>query len=63
MAWGGSINLNGSNYLRKIREIEKVLKFLEEFKNELSSKDKESINKAIDIIVDYVNTLSEGKSL
>ena len=62
MAWGGSINLNGSNYLRKLREIEKVLKFLEEFKNELNSKDTESINKTIDIIVNYVNNLSEGKS-
>ena len=62
MAWGGSINLDGSNYLRKLREIEKVLKFLEEFKKELNSKDTESINRVIDLIVDHVNTLSEGKS-
>jgi len=63
MAWGGSINFNGTNYLRKLREIEKVLKFLEDFKKELGSKDVETINKTIDIIVDYSNTLSEGKSL
>ena len=63
MAWGGSINFNGTNCLRKLREIEKVLKFLEDFKKELGSKDVETINKTIDIIVDYSNTLSEGKSL
>ena len=61
MACGGSINLNGSNYLRKIREIDKVVKFLEELKNELNSKDTETINKVIKIIIDYGNNLSEDR--
>jgi len=62
MAWGGSINFDGSNYLRKLREIDRVLKFLGELKKELNSKEVEKINSVIDIIVDYANNLSEGKS-
>ena len=62
MVWGGSINSKGSDYIRKIREIDKVLKFLEDLKKELNSKEKITINNSIDIIVDYVNKLSEGKS-
>ena len=61
MAWGGSINLKGSNYLRKIREIDKVLKFLEEFKKEINKEEKETISETIELIVNYVNKLSEGK--
>ncbi len=61
MVWGGSINLKGSNYLRKIREIDKVLEFLEQFKEELSSEEKEIINKTIEIIIDFGNKLSEAK--
>lgn len=61
MAWGGSINLKGSNYLRKIREIDKVLKFLEEFKKEINTEEKETISETIELIVNYVNKLSEGK--
>ncbi|MFX1274415.1 MAG: hypothetical protein ACFFBP_18770 [Promethearchaeota archaeon] len=62
MVWGGSINSKGSDYLRKLREINKVLKFLEEFKEDLNSNDKLIVNNTINIIVDYINRLSEGKS-
>ncbi len=61
MAWGGSINLKGTEYLRKIREMDKVLKFLEELKSNVGSEEKETISKTIDIIVNYQNQLSEGK--
>ena len=62
MAWGGSINLKGTDYLRKIREIDKVLKFLEDFKKEIGVEERKSISETIEIIVNYVNELSEGKS-
>ncbi len=61
MAWGGSINLKGTEYLRKIREMDKVLKFLEELKSNVGSEETETISKTIDIIVNYQNQLSEGK--
>ena len=61
MAWGGSINLKGTDYLRKVRDMDKVLKFLEDFKNDISSEETENISKTIDIIVNYINKLSEGK--
>lgn len=61
MAWGGSINLKGTDYLRKVREMDKVLKFLEDFKKEVGSEETKSISKTIDIIVNYMNKFSEGK--
>jgi len=61
MAWGGSINLKGTDYLRKIRELDKVLKFLEEFKNDINPEEKLKISDTIDIIVNYMNKLAEGK--
>lgn len=61
MAWGGSINLKGTEYLRKVREIDKVLKFLEDFKKEIGTEETENVSKTIDIIVNYMNKLSEGK--
>ena len=32
MAWGGSLNKKGSDYLRKLREADKVIAFLESLK-------------------------------
>ena len=61
MAWGGSINLKGSDYLRKIREVDKVLKFLEEFKKSINTEERVKVSETIDIIVNYMNKLSEGK--
>ena len=61
MAWGGSINLKGTDYLLKVREMDKVLKFLEDFKKEVGSEETKSISKTIDIIVNYMNKFSEGK--
>jgi flagellin-specific chaperone FliS len=61
MAWGGSINVKGTEYLRKVREMDKILKFLEDFKKEINPEETENISKTIDIIVNYMNKLSEGK--
>ena len=61
MAWGGSINLKGTDYLRKVREMDKVLKFLEEFKKHINAEERGKISETIEIIVNYMNKLSEGK--
>ena len=53
MAWGGSLNKEGSDHLRNLREADKVIKFLEKFKEDLSDNEKKLISNAIDIIVDH----------
>jgi hypothetical protein len=59
MVWGGSLNSRGSEYLRKIREADKVVGFLEKLKEKIQSEEKHYIRKTIDIISDYINRLSE----
>jgi len=51
MAWGGSLNKDGSDHLRNLREAEKTLKFLEGLKGKLSDKEKEIVSDTINIIV------------
>lgn len=53
MAWGGSLNQEGSNHLRNLREVDNVLKFLEGFKRKLNEKEKQKISDAINIIVNH----------
>ena len=53
MAWGGSLNQEGSNHLRNLREVDNVLKFLEGFKRKLNEKEKQKIANAINIIVSH----------
>jgi len=53
MAWGGSLNKKGSDHLRNLREADKVIKFLEKFKEDLNDHEKNLISNAIDIIVDH----------
>jgi hypothetical protein len=53
MAWGGSLNQEGSNHLRDLREVDSVLKFLEGFKRKLNEKEKQKIANAINIIVNH----------
>ncbi len=53
MAWGGSLNQEGSNHLRNLREVDNVLKFLEGFKRKLNEKEKQKIADAIDIIINH----------
>jgi len=53
MAWGGSLNEEGSDHLRNLREADKVIKFLEKFKEELNDNEKKLISNAIEMIVDH----------
>jgi len=53
MAWGGSLNKEGSDHVRNLREADKVIKFLEKFKEDLNENEKKLISDAIEIIVDY----------
>jgi hypothetical protein len=53
MAWGGSLNKEGSNHLRNLRDADKVIKFLEGVKPELNEKDKQIVSDTINIIVNH----------
>lgn len=59
MAWGGSLNEKGSNHIRILREADKVIGFLENFKKNLNSKEKENFSKTIEIIMKYFTKISE----
>jgi len=59
MVWGGSLNKEGSDYLRKIRDADKVIAFLENTKEDLNREDQMILSKTIEIIVDYVSKISE----
>ncbi len=60
-AWGGSLNEKGSEYMKKVIEAEKVVKYLENLKKELNQEERKIFGKAIDIITNYVNNLREPK--
>jgi len=53
MAWGGSLNKEGSDHLRNLREADNVIKFLEALKRKLKDKEKQKIANAINIIVSH----------
>ena len=55
MVWGGSLNEKGSEYIRKLREADKIIQFLEKLKENLVQKEKELISETIEIIVNYFN--------
>jgi len=59
LVWGGSLNSRGSDYLKKLREADKVVGFLEKLKEKIKSEEKHYIRKTIDIISEYINRLSE----
>ena len=61
MAWGGSLNKEGSDYLRNIREADKVIKFLERIKQELKDEEKQLISKAIDVLVNHYTKKSKNE--
>ena len=61
MAWGGSLNQEGSNHLRNLREVDNVLKFLEGFKQKLNEKEKQKIADAIDIIVNHYSKVKKDE--
>ncbi|MGV9198736.1 MAG: hypothetical protein ACOC44_11895 [Promethearchaeia archaeon] len=61
MVFGGSLNKDGSNYLRVLKEAERAVKFLEELKKEISHSEREKLEDTIEIITDYINKLSENE--
>ena len=61
MAWGGSLNKEGSDYLRNIREADKVIKFLERIKQELKDEEKQLISNAIDVLVNHYTKESKNE--
>ncbi len=61
MAWGGSLNKDGSDYIRKLKEIEKILNFLDDFKKSLKDEEKKKVAEVIDIITDHFKTLFQDK--
>ncbi|MFX0047371.1 MAG: hypothetical protein ACFE8G_04300 [Candidatus Hermodarchaeota archaeon] len=63
MAWGGSLNKEGSNHVRNLREADKVIKFLESLKRELNDKEKQKVLEMIDIIVKHYTKESKSEPL
>jgi hypothetical protein len=59
MVWGGSLNKKGSNHLRKIREADKVIAFLENLKNDMNTEEKEYLSRTIELITEYITKISE----
>ncbi len=62
MAWGGSLNKDGSDHLRNLREADKAIKFLEGLKRELTDKEKLIVSDAINIIVNLYTKESKNGS-
>lgn len=61
MAWGGSLNKEGSNHVRNLREADKVLKFLEGLKRDLNENEKQKVSETINIIVEhFIKKSAEG---
>ncbi|MFX1304190.1 MAG: hypothetical protein ACFE9X_12615 [Promethearchaeota archaeon] len=61
MAWGGSLNKNGSDYIRKLREADRVVAFLENLKEDLKPDEQANFSRTIEIITDYYSKISENK--
>ncbi|GAG94228.1 unnamed protein product [marine sediment metagenome] len=62
MAWGGSLNKEGSDYVRNLREADNALKFLEGLKRKLNKKEKQIVSDTINIIVNHYNKESKNES-
>ncbi|MCK4370953.1 MAG: hypothetical protein KAW03_07780 [Candidatus Lokiarchaeota archaeon] len=59
MAWGGSLNKDGSDYIRKLREADRVIAFLESLKEDLNTEEQANFSRTIEIIVEYISKISE----
>ncbi|TET01081.1 MAG: hypothetical protein E3J90_03495 [Promethearchaeota archaeon] len=62
MAWGGSLNKDGSDYVRNLREADNVIKFLEGFKRQLEAEEKQIVSDTINIIVNLYTKESKNDS-
>jgi len=51
MTWGGNLTKEGSEHIRRLRNADNVIKFLEKFKEDFNETDKKSISRTIDLIV------------
>ena len=51
MSWGGNLTKEGSDHIRKLRDADNVIKFLEKFKEEVNETDKNHVSRTIDLIV------------
>ncbi len=51
MAWGGNLTKEGSDHIRKLRDADNVIKFLEKFKEEVNETEKNHVSRTIDLIV------------
>ncbi|TFF95939.1 MAG: hypothetical protein EU544_01695 [Promethearchaeota archaeon] len=60
MAWGGSLNKNGTKYYRIIRSVEKTIRCLEDLKPIFEEEEQKTLEKTIQIIVDYIDSLTES---
>ena len=61
MVWGGSLNKDGSDYIRKLREADRVIVFLESLKEDLNAEEQANFSRTIEIIVEYISKISEKK--
>jgi len=59
MVFGGSLNSDGTDYLREIRKIENVISFLEDFKVKVETSEKQKIEQTVNILLEYGNKLAE----
>ena len=62
MAWGGSLNKDGSDHLRKLRDADRAIKFLEELKSKLIDEEKQIVSDTINIIVNKFTKGSKNDS-
>ncbi len=62
MACGGSLNKEGSDYVRNLREADKAIKFLEGLKGELNDEEKQIVSDTINIIVNHYTKASKKES-
>ncbi len=61
MAWGGSLNKKGSDYIRMLRDADRVVAFLESVGEELNPEEQANFSRTIEIITDYISKISEKK--
>ncbi|MFW9828064.1 MAG: hypothetical protein ACFFEY_10755 [Candidatus Thorarchaeota archaeon] len=62
MAWGGSLNKDGSDHIRILREADKVIGFLESLKEDLSLEEQAIISKTTEIITEFILRISEKRN-
>jgi hypothetical protein len=53
MTGGGSLSVKGSGYIKKLREVDKVLTFLDKIKEEVNSDEKVMISEVMRIISNH----------